>query len=67
MANLRNRRYRPQRKISRPRPGRRSSSIRSTQAEMPTVSIDSYSQCPPEPPGYDGNWYEECSKILRIR
>jgi hypothetical protein len=59
MANLRN-----QRRISR---SSRRLSSRPAVAEIPAISIDPYSSCPPEPPGYDGNWYKECMEILGIR
>ena len=35
---------------------------------MPAASeIDPHSSCPPAPPGYSGNWYNDCVRILGIR
>ncbi len=47
---------------------RRRPSPRPTIASIPPpADIDPYSSCPPPPPGYDGNWYNDCLRILGIR
>ncbi len=43
-------------------------SPRPTIVEMPAISeIDPQSSCPPPPPSYSGNWYNDCLRILGIR
>ena len=50
--------YPPQR---RKKPGQ----LKSVMPAAP--EIDPHSSCPPAPPGYSGNWYNDCVRILGIR